>query len=141
MHPLLSSLPSYLTWRALGFRTICSGRLGFATSDDTPVAGTKVLECFKEEFEIGSRLITLETGKIARFANGSVVFGMDETKVLSTVTSAKADAPRDFLPLTVCFISFHFLKLIKKCLPIIAFFLIFFLLIIFLTELRVAYLL
>lgn len=68
----------------------------------TPVkAGTKVLETFKEEFEIGSRLITLETGKIARFANGSVVMGMDETKVLSTVASAKGDAVRDFLPLTV----------------------------------------
>lgn len=105
-HPLLNSLPPFLTWRALGFRTICSGRLGFAPSDPDPpthpVAGTKVLETFREEFEIGSRLITLETGKIARFANGAVVLGMDETKVLSTVTSAKGDAVRDFLPLTVC---------------------------------------
>ncbi|KAK0588685.1 hypothetical protein LWI29_004176 [Acer saccharum] len=101
-HPLFSSLPQFLTWRNLGFRTICSGRLGFATSDtDPPVAGTKVLDSFKEEFEIGSRLITLETGKIARFANGAVVLGMDETKVLSTVTSSKGDAVRDFLPLTV----------------------------------------
>ncbi|KAK4846269.1 hypothetical protein QYF36_015200 [Acer negundo] len=101
-HPLFSSLPHFLTWRTLGFRTICSGRLGFATSDtDPPVAGTKVLDSFKEEFEIGSRMITLETGKIARFANGAVVLGMDETKVLSTVTSSKGDAVRDFLPLTV----------------------------------------
>ncbi|TXG54690.1 hypothetical protein EZV62_019946 [Acer yangbiense] len=101
-HPLFSSLPHFLTWRTLGFRTICSGRLGFATSDtDPPVAGTKVLDSFKEKFEIGSRLITLETGKIARFANGAVVLGMDETKVLSTVTSSKGDAVRDFLPLTV----------------------------------------
>ncbi|KAL5793213.1 hypothetical protein ACOSP7_001807 [Xanthoceras sorbifolium] len=101
-HPLLSSFPHFLTWRAFGFRTICSGRLGFATSDaDPPVAGTKILDSFKEDFEIGSRLITLETGKIARFANGAVVLGMDETKVLSTVTSAKGDSVRDFLPLTV----------------------------------------
>ncbi|XP_031286593.1 polyribonucleotide nucleotidyltransferase 2, mitochondrial isoform X1 [Pistacia vera] len=106
-HPLLTSLPNFLTWRALGFRTICSGRLGFASSDPgpdppaPPVAGTKVLETFKEEFEIGSRLITLETGKIARFANGAIVLGMDETKVLSTITSGKGDAVRDFLPLTV----------------------------------------
>ncbi|KAI9178408.1 hypothetical protein LWI28_026116 [Acer negundo] len=101
-HPLFSSLPLFLTWRTLCFRTICSGRLGFATSDtDPPVAGTKVLDSFKEEFEIGSRMITLETGKIARFANGAVVLGMDETKVLSTVTSSKGDAVRDFLPLTV----------------------------------------
>ncbi|XP_057992147.1 polyribonucleotide nucleotidyltransferase 2, mitochondrial isoform X2 [Hevea brasiliensis] len=101
-NPLLNSLPHFLTWRALGFRTICSGRLGFAPSDpDPPHAGTKVLETFKEEFEIGSRLITLETGKIARFANGSVVLGMEGTKVLATVTAAKGDSVRDFLPLTV----------------------------------------
>lgn len=83
------------------------GRLGFATQSQldsdppSPVAGTKVLETIKEEFEIGSCLITLETGKIARFANGAVVMGMDETKVLSTVAAAKGDAVRDFLPLTV----------------------------------------
>ncbi|GLU02089.1 hypothetical protein SLE2022_193580 [Rubroshorea leprosula] len=94
-----------LTWRALKFRTFCSGSTGVASSDldplDSPVAGTKVLETFQEEFEIGSRVIILETGKIARFANGAVVLGMDETKVLSTVTSSKGDAVRDFLPLTV----------------------------------------
>lgn len=76
------------------------------TDTDTPVAGTKVLETFAEEFEIGSRKITLETGKIARFANGSVILAMEETKVLSTVASSKGDAIRDFLPLTVC--SAHF---------------------------------
>ncbi|XP_041003845.1 polyribonucleotide nucleotidyltransferase 2, mitochondrial [Juglans microcarpa x Juglans regia] len=106
-NPLLANLPHFLTWRPLGFRTICMGRLGFATQSQldpdppTPVAGTKVLDIAKEEFEIGSRLITLETGKIARFANGAVILGMDETKVLSTVAAAKGDAVRDFLPLTV----------------------------------------
>ncbi|WCJ21022.1 polyribonucleotide nucleotidyltransferase putative [Euphorbia peplus] len=101
-HPLIKSIPHFLTWRALGFRTMCSGRLGFAASDpDPPVAGTKVLDTFTEQFEIGSRLITLETGKIARFANGAVVFGIEDTKVLSTVTSSKGDSLRDFLPLTV----------------------------------------
>lgn len=106
-NPLLTSLPQFLTWRSLGFRTVCMGRLGFATQSqldaDPPatVAGTKVLETVREEFEIGSRLITLETGKIARFANGAVVLGMDETKVLSTVAAAKGNDIRDFLPLTV----------------------------------------
>ncbi|XP_042969881.1 polyribonucleotide nucleotidyltransferase 2, mitochondrial isoform X2 [Carya illinoinensis] len=106
-NPLLAKLPHFLTWRPLGFRTICMGRLGFATQSQlepdppTPVAGTKVLDIAKEEFEIGSRLITLDTGKIARFANGAVILGMDETKVLSTVAAAKGDAVRDFLPLTV----------------------------------------
>lgn len=46
----------------------------------------------------------LETGKVARFANGAVVLALEETKVLSTVTSAKTDGSRDFLPLTVGFL-------------------------------------
>ncbi|XP_013712900.1 polyribonucleotide nucleotidyltransferase 2, mitochondrial isoform X2 [Brassica napus] len=97
-----SSLPNFLAWRALGFRTICSGGLGIAPSSSPPAsAGIKILESFKEEFEVGSRVVTLETGKIARFTNGSVVLGMDETKVLSTVTCAKSKSPGDFLPLTV----------------------------------------
>lgn len=107
-NPLISSLPYILTWRGFGFRTICSGRLSFAPStsstpaeSEIPVAGTKILETFTEEFEIGSRKITFETGKIARFANGAVVIAMDETKVLSTVASAKGDSVTDFLPLTV----------------------------------------
>ncbi|KAF2579442.1 hypothetical protein F2Q68_00000494 [Brassica cretica] len=106
-------LPNLLAWRALGFRTICSGRLSLAPSSPySPApAGIKILESFKEEFEVGSGVITLETGKIARFANGSVVLGMDETKVLSTVTCAKSNSPGDFLPLTVCFKSFRFLRL------------------------------
>ncbi|CAL5368211.1 unnamed protein product [Camellia sinensis] len=107
-NPLLTSLPYILTWRKFGFRTICSGRIGFAPSPslspsdyETSVAGTKVLETFTEEFEIGSRRFSLETGKIARFANGAVVLAIEETKVLSTVASSKGDSVRDFLPLTV----------------------------------------
>ncbi|KAE8668887.1 Polyribonucleotide nucleotidyltransferase 2 [Hibiscus syriacus] len=68
---------------------------------DPPVAGTKFLESFKEEFEIGSRVISLETGEMARFANGAVVLGVEGTQVLSTVSAGKGDAVRDFLPLTV----------------------------------------
>lgn len=66
-----------------------------------PSAPTKVLETFTEEFEIGNRLISFETGKLARFANGAVVMAMEETKVLSTITCAQSDGSRDFLPLTV----------------------------------------
>ncbi|KAL6633976.1 hypothetical protein ACP70R_026647 [Stipagrostis hirtigluma subsp. patula] len=67
-----------------------------------PAPGRKVLESFREEFEIGGRLIAFETGKIARFANGSVVISMEDTHVLSTVAAAKSSEPvRDFLPLTV----------------------------------------
>ncbi|KAK7381409.1 hypothetical protein VNO78_34081 [Psophocarpus tetragonolobus] len=99
--PLLRTLPHFLTWRAFRFCTICSGRAGFATATATATASTKLLDTFTEQFEIGSRVITLETGKIARFANGAVVLAMDKTNVLSTVTSTKGDTVRDFLPLTV----------------------------------------
>lgn len=50
----------------------------------------------------------METGKIARFANGSVVLSQEETRVLSTVTSAKSDGSREFLPLTVDYQEKHF---------------------------------
>lgn len=72
-----------------------------SSKPSAPVAGRKILETFKEEFEVGGRTVLIETGKIARFANGSVVIAMDETNVLSTVASAKTDGSRDFLPLTV----------------------------------------
>ncbi|PKA56698.1 Polyribonucleotide nucleotidyltransferase 2, mitochondrial [Apostasia shenzhenica] len=110
---LSSARPRFLKWNAPGFRRICSGGLGMispqlpepesgcSSGDESVTPGRKVLETFKEEFCVGSRTITLETGKIARFANGSVVINMDDTNVLSTVTSAKSDGSRDFLPLTV----------------------------------------
>ncbi|BAU00983.1 hypothetical protein VIGAN_11013000 [Vigna angularis var. angularis] len=99
-NPLLRRLPPhFLTWRTFRFHTIFSGRRGFAGT--TTTTNTKHLDIFTEQFEIGSRVITLETGKFARFANGAVVLTMENTNVLSTVVSAKGDAVRDFLPLTV----------------------------------------
>ncbi|KAI3813143.1 hypothetical protein L1987_17859 [Smallanthus sonchifolius] len=106
---LLSSILHVIRCRSLcSRRTITTCRHSLSASISTspadteiPVSRTKVLETFREEFEIGSRLITLETGKIARFANGAVVLGMEDTNVLSTVCSAKGDGVRDFLPLTV----------------------------------------
>ncbi|KAG6392489.1 hypothetical protein SASPL_146711 [Salvia splendens] len=50
----------------------------------------------------------METGRMARFANGSVVLSMEETRVLSTVASAKSDGSRDFLPLIVDYQEKHF---------------------------------
>jgi polyribonucleotide nucleotidyltransferase len=73
-----------------------------ASSSSSPPPGVKILDFYKEEFEIGSRSISFETGKIARFANGAVVISMDDTHVLSTVACAKSgEGARDFLPLTV----------------------------------------
>ncbi|KAI3997657.1 hypothetical protein MKX01_040630 [Papaver californicum] len=98
-NPLLSSTLLSLKHKKLGLRNI---------SDGPTVAGRKLLESFQEEFEVGKHVIKYETGKIARFANGSVVISMEETKVLSTVTSSKGDATGDFLPLTVDYQEKHF---------------------------------
>ena len=56
----------------------------------------------KREVQIGSRTISLETGKLAKQADGSVIVRSGDTVVL--VTACHAAAPRegiDFLPLTV----------------------------------------
>ena len=56
----------------------------------------------KKEIQWGGKTLTLETGKIARQASGSVVVSYGGTKVLCVVTSAKTVNPdMDFFPLTV----------------------------------------
>ncbi|WP_062016942.1 polyribonucleotide nucleotidyltransferase [Aureimonas sp. AU4] len=56
----------------------------------------------KVEVEWAGRTLTLETGKIARQADGAVLATYGETAVLATVVSAKAPKPGfDFFPLTV----------------------------------------
>ncbi len=56
----------------------------------------------RKEMEWGGRKLVLETGKIARQAQGAVVVTYGETEVLATVCAAKeAKADQDFFPLTV----------------------------------------
>lgn len=56
----------------------------------------------KIEIEWAGRPLTLETGKIARQADGAVIATYGETIVLATVVSAKSPKPdQDFFPLTV----------------------------------------
>ena len=56
----------------------------------------------KESFEWGGRTLTLETGKIARQADGSVLATYGETVVLATVVGAHNPKEGvDFFPLTV----------------------------------------
>jgi polyribonucleotide nucleotidyltransferase len=56
----------------------------------------------KETIEWGGRTLTLETGKVARQADGAVVATYGETVVLATVVSAQTPKPgQDFFPLTV----------------------------------------
>ncbi len=56
----------------------------------------------REEMIWGGRKLTLETGKVARQADGAVMVTYGETVVLATVVSAKEPKPGiDFFPLTV----------------------------------------
>src|SRR5436190_17781942 len=54
------------------------------------------------ELDWGGKKLTLETGKVARQADGAVVATYGETTVLATVVSVKEPKPgQDFFPLTV----------------------------------------
>ena len=58
----------------------------------------------KKSMEWGGRTLTLETGRIARQADGAVLVTYGETVVLCAVTAAKAPKPDiDFFPLTVTY--------------------------------------
>ena len=57
---------------------------------------------FTQEIRLeDGRTITLETGKLAKQADGSVVVSMGKCMLLATVVSARTASPVDFLPLTV----------------------------------------
>ena len=61
-----------------------------------------MFEVNREEIDWAGRKLVLETGKIARQADGAVFASYGETSVLATVVSAKAAKPgQDFFPLTV----------------------------------------
>ncbi|MGJ8585695.1 MAG: polyribonucleotide nucleotidyltransferase [Marinosulfonomonas sp.] len=56
----------------------------------------------KKEMQWGEETLTLETGKIARQADGSVIATLGETSVMANVTFAREQKPgQDFFPLTV----------------------------------------
>ena len=61
-----------------------------------------MFEIFRKEIEWGGKKLCLETGKIARQADGSVLASMGETTVLCTAVAAiEAKPGQDFFPLTV----------------------------------------
>jgi polyribonucleotide nucleotidyltransferase len=61
-----------------------------------------MFKVFKKEIEIGGKKITLETGKIARQADGAIIAKCGETVVMATVVGAKKVNPEvDYFPLSV----------------------------------------
>lgn len=56
----------------------------------------------KSTFQYGNHTVTLETGEIARQADGAVLVNMSDTVVLATAVAARqTETQRDFFPLTV----------------------------------------
>src|SRR6266850_5566750 len=56
---------------------------------------------YQVSVEVGGRALILETGKIAKQANGAIVAKYGDTVVLNTAVMANKPNDRDFLPLTV----------------------------------------
>ena len=66
----------------------------------------------KEEVDLGEKKLTLETGKIARQADGAIIATCGETVVISTVVGAKkVDPETDYFPLQV---NYQFFYLINR---------------------------
>jgi polyribonucleotide nucleotidyltransferase len=62
----------------------------------------RMFNYFRKELEWGGRKLVLETGKIARQADGAVMISYGETIVLCTAVGVKTAKPgQDFFPLTV----------------------------------------
>jgi polyribonucleotide nucleotidyltransferase len=63
------------------------------------------VSAIKKSFKYGDHTVTLETGELARQADGAVLVSMSETVVLVTAVGLKKATPgRDFFPLTVNYI-------------------------------------
>src|SRR3546814_14393082 len=61
-----------------------------------------MFDIYKQEIEWGGRKLTLETGRIARQADGAVLATYGDTVVLCTAVGEAAPRPgADFFPLTV----------------------------------------
>src|SRR5438128_23146 len=61
-----------------------------------------MFQVFRKELNWGGRRLVVETGKIARQADGAVLATYGETSVLCTAVAARTQKPgQDFFPLTV----------------------------------------
>ena len=60
------------------------------------------MQAIIKEFQLGQHTVTLETGAIARQADGAVLASIGDTSVLVTVVGKREAQPgQDFFPLTV----------------------------------------
>ncbi len=67
-----------------------------------PYKDTMMFNVTTKSMQWGDETLTLETGKVARQADGTVIATLGETSVMANVTFAKEPKPgQDFFPLTV----------------------------------------
>jgi len=67
------------------------------------------VEAITKKFKLGNQEVTLETGRIARQATGSVLVTIEGVQVLCTVVGAKAAKEgQDFFPLSVHYIEKYY---------------------------------
>lgn len=60
------------------------------------------MKAIKKSFQYGDKIVTMETGRIARQATGAVLISQGDTVILVTAVAKKEAIPgRDFFPLTV----------------------------------------
>ncbi len=60
------------------------------------------MTAIKKEFQFGNHKVTMETGAIARQADGAIIINMDDTVVMCTVVGIEDNrGGRDFFPMTV----------------------------------------
>src|SRR5579885_2059680 len=69
--------------------------------DRNMAENTQIPAPYQVSVEVGGRTLVLETGKIAKQANGAIVARYGDTVVLNTACMAPKPNDRDFLPLTV----------------------------------------
>ena len=73
-----------------------------ADSKEAFKEGKKMFKIVKKEIELAGKTLSLETGRLARQADGAVLVTYGETQVLCTAVFAKKTKPdMDFFPLTV----------------------------------------
>ena len=55
----------------------------------------------KEEIKVNGKTLTLETGKVARQADGAIIATLGETVVIATAVEQKLNDGQDYFPLSV----------------------------------------
>jgi polyribonucleotide nucleotidyltransferase len=81
-------------------------RAGFVSAPTKRFAARDtIVNVHKKTFQYGPHAVTIETGRLARQADGAVLVSMGDTVVLVTAVGRKnADPNKDFFPLTVNYV-------------------------------------